>query len=260
MGSATTQGPLWGRQSKDWAAIQEPTGNAGYAYALRFLNLNPADHLLDVGCGSGLFDSVASTTGAYVTGIDASEALIAEARRRGSTANFATGEMEELPFADATFDAVCGFNSFQYAANVQNALTEAFRVLKPGGKIVVMIWGNKEDCEAATYLKALGSLLPPPPPGAPGPFALSEGQSLEKLLKAVGFNIISSEDIPTVWDYPDTSIALKGLLSVGPAASAIAHSGLQNVQDAVLHAMQPYIQDNGHVIYHNKFRLVIAER
>ncbi|HEY8928482.1 MAG TPA: methyltransferase domain-containing protein [Mucilaginibacter sp.] len=260
MGSAITQGPLWGRQSKNWATIQEPTGNAGYVYALRFLNLNPGDQLLDVGCGSGLFAGVASTTGAYVTGIDASEALISEARQRGTTANFATGEMEELPFANATFDVVCGFNSFQYAANVQNALAEAYRVLKPGGKIVVMIWGNKEDCEAATYLKALGSLLPAPSPGAPGPFALSENRSLEKLLEAVGFKIISNEDIPTVWDYPDTSIALKGLLAVGPAGAAIAYSGLQNVQDAVLQAVQPYIQGNGHVVYHNKFRVVIAER
>jgi len=168
--------------------------------------------------------------------------------------------MEELPFSDGTFDVVCGFNSFQYAANVQNALTEAYRILKPGGKIVVMIWGNKEDCEAATYLAAVGSLLPPPAPGAPGPFALSENQSLEKTLELVGFNIISNEDIPTVWDYPDTSTALKGLLATGPASRAIEHSGLQKVQDTVLQAMQPYIQNNEHVVYHNKFRIVTGER
>jgi len=80
------------------------------------------------------------------------------------------------------------------------------------------------------------------------------------LLEAVGFKIISNEDIPTVWDYPDTSIALKGLLAVGPAGAAIAYSGLQNVQDTVLRAVQPYIQANGHVVYHNKFRIVIARR
>src|ERR1700743_2825016 len=103
MGSATIQGRLWGKQSKDWATIQEQTGNAGYVHALGFLNLNPADHLLDVGCGSGLFSSIASATGAYVTGIDASEALIDEAGRRGSTANFTVGEMESLPFAGQSF-------------------------------------------------------------------------------------------------------------------------------------------------------------
>jgi ubiquinone/menaquinone biosynthesis C-methylase UbiE len=44
--------------------------------------------------------------------------------------------MEELPFEENTFTIVCGFNSFQYAANVENALIEANRVLQPGGKLV----------------------------------------------------------------------------------------------------------------------------
>ncbi|MDP9076981.1 MAG: class I SAM-dependent methyltransferase [Bacteroidota bacterium] len=260
MGSAAIQGPLWGKQSENWATIQEQTGNAGYVYALNFLNLDPATQLLDVGCGSGVFSSLASATGAYVTGIDASQALIEKAQQRGTTAKFTTGEMEELPFADHTFDVVVGFNSFQYAANINNAFSEVCRVLKPGGKLVVMIWGNKEDCEAASNLAAIGSLLPPPPPGAPGPFALSENQLLEKTLEAIGFKILSNEDISTVWDYPNTSIALKGLLSSGPAARAIANSGLEKVQETVMKSFEPYIRDNGHVVYHNKFRIVISER
>jgi SAM-dependent methyltransferase len=260
MGSGVIQGPLWGKQPKNWATIQEQTGNAGYAYALNSLNLNPADQLLDVGCGSGVFSSLASATGAYVTGIDASEALIEQAQQRNTTARFSTGEMEELPFADNTFNVVCGFNSFQYAASTANAFAEARRVLKPGGKIVVMIWGNKEDCEAASNLAAIGSLLPPPPPGAPGPFALTENHLLEKLLTEAGFTIISQKDVDTVWDYPDTAIALKGLCSSGPAARAIENSGLQKVQDVVSQSMQPYIKSNGHVVYKNKFRVVIGEK
>jgi SAM-dependent methyltransferase len=260
MGSGVLQGPLWGKQPKNWATIQERTGNAGYVYALKFLNLNPGDKLLDVGCGSGLFSSLASATGAYVTGIDASEALIEQARQRNTTANLTTGEMEELPFAGDTFDVVCGFNSFQYAASVKNALAAALYVLKPGGRLVVMIWGNKEDCEAATYLKAIGSLLPPPPAGAPGPFALSEDRLLERTLEEVGFKIISNEDIDTVWEYPNTIIALKGLLAAGPASRAIENSGIQKVHDTISQAVQPYIQSNGHVVYKNKFRVVIAEK
>jgi ubiquinone/menaquinone biosynthesis C-methylase UbiE len=170
MGSQAIQGKLWGKNPKDWAAIQEPTGAAGYTYALEHLKSVNRLRLLDVGCGSGIFSNMANGKGAEVTGIDASDKLIEEAKLRNPNISFLTGEMEELPFEDELFDIVCGFNSFQYAADTKNALSEAKRVLKSGGKLVAMIWGNKEDCEAATYLKAVGSLLPPPPPGRSRPF------------------------------------------------------------------------------------------
>ena len=259
MGSQAIQGKLWGQKPGDWAAIQEPTGMAGYEHALNFLKLSPADKLLDAGCGTGIFSSLAQKMGAKVTGIDASEAMITEAKKRVPSISFSVGEIEELPFANSEFNVVTGFNSFQYAANVKNALTEVKRVLKPGGKLVAMIWGNKEDCEAATYLNAVGSMLPPPPPGAPGPFALTENHLLESILEGIGFKILSNTDVASVWDYPDMDTALRGLLSVGPAAKAIENSGYEKVHETVLEAAQPYVQSNGHVIYKNKFRVVIAE-
>ncbi len=73
--------------------------------------------------------------------------------------------------------------------------------------------GDKEDCEAVTYLKALGSLLPPPPPGAPGPFALTENHLLETILEEIGLKILDSTDVDCIWDYPDIETAIKGLLS-----------------------------------------------
>jgi len=259
MGSQTIQGKLWGQRPKDWSEIQEQTGKAGYDFVLNFLSVTQATKLLDVGCGSGYFCKLAVDKKIDVTGLDATTELVDEAKKRVPTANFHVGEMEELPFEEKYFDVVCGFNSFQYAADVKNALLEAKRVLKDGGKIAAMIWGNKEDCEAATYLKAVGSLLPPPPPGAAGPFALSENQLLEKILEEIGFKIISNTDISSIWDYPDTGIALKGLLSAGPAAKAIENSGFEKVYETILKSVEPYIQSDGHVVYTNKFRVVIAE-
>jgi ubiquinone/menaquinone biosynthesis C-methylase UbiE len=260
MGSKAIQEKLWGQNPGDWATIQEKTASNNYLYALDFLKLRAIDKLLDIGCGSGLFSSMAYETGATVIGIDATEQLIAQAKLRAPAVTFLTGEMEELPFADDAFNVVCGFNSFQYAASVKNALSEAKRVLKPGGKLVAMVWGNKEDCEAATYLKAVGSLLPPPPPGAPGPFALSENKMLEDLLKEIGLKIIDNADVPSIWDYPDMETALKGLMSAGPAAKAIEHSGFDKVYETISAAAKPHVQSNGHVVYKNKYRIVIAEK
>jgi SAM-dependent methyltransferase len=260
MGSQKIQGELWGKRPNDWGTIQEPTGNSGYEHALEFLEIRNTQTLLDVGCGTGYFSDMAFKQGADVTGIDASDEFIKQAKERNTGVKFSSGEMEELPFEGNYFDFVCGFNSYQYAANIKNALTEAKRVLKDKGKLTVMIWGNKEDCEALTYLKAIGSLLPPPPPGAAGPFALSENQLLERTLEEVGFKIIANDDVPAVWDYPNTDIALKGLLSAGPVAKAIDNSSFGKVNDAVASDMQQYIQQNGSVVYNNKYRVVICEK
>lgn len=260
MGSQANQAQLWGRNPQDWSTIQEPTALAGYEFALNALDLSGQETLLDIGCGSGLFCSLAAPKARFITGLDATVELAEQARRRLPAYPFLVGEMEELPLPNEAYDVVTGFNSFQYAATIANAFSEARRVLKPGGRLVVMIWGNKEDCEAAVSLGALGSLLPPPPPGAPGPFALSEQQLLEKTLEKAGFTILQSNDVPSVWDYPDSATALRGFLSAGPAAKAIAHSGYDTVVSTVTATLPPYTRPDGHIVYHNKFRVVIAKK
>jgi ubiquinone/menaquinone biosynthesis C-methylase UbiE len=260
MGSQAIQGKLWGQKSSDWSAIQEPTAKAGYEFVLDFLQLKPGAKLLDIGCGSGLFSKMAHDKGAEVTAIDATKELLEEAQKKAPGVIFSQGEMEELPFEDITFDVVCGFNSFQYASDTKNALTEAKRVLNPGGKLVAMIWGEKTDCEAAKSLKAIGDLLPPPPPGAPGPFALTENHLLEKILEEIGLTILNTTDVDSIWDYPDTDSAIKGFLSSGPAARVIEHAGIEKATSALVGSMSAFTKDNGHVVYHNKFRVVIAEK
>ncbi|MCK5279210.1 MAG: class I SAM-dependent methyltransferase [Cyclobacteriaceae bacterium] len=259
MGSQAIQGQLWGHRPEDWAIIQEKTARSGYDYVLDFLNLNNSIKLLDIGCGSGLFCDLAHSKETHVTGLDASDKLIEQAKIRNPSVNFMVGEMEEIPFESKAFDIVCGFNSFQYASSIKDALIEAKRVLKDKGKLVAMIWGNKEECEVAGYMKALGSLLPPPPPGAPGPFALSENKLLERLLEEAGLRIIDNIDIESIWDYQDDETAVKGLMSAGTVSRAIETSGLEQVIETISEVVKPYTQPNGHVVYRNKFRILISE-
>ncbi len=260
MGSKNVQSALWGQKAEHWAQIQEPTNLPGFQYVLDRLKIGPSVKVLDIGCGTGLFAALASERGADIVGLDATGPFILEAKKRAPSIDFVEGEMESLPFADKSFNVVCGFNSFQYAENIGNALVEAKRVLSDDGKLVVMIWGNKEDCEAATYLKALGTCMPPPPPGAGGPFALTENNRLQTVLAEAGFKLIHEIDLPTPMEYPDTETAMKGLLSAGPAARAIEHSGYDKVYTTLGASMEPFIQPDGHVVYQNKFRIVVAEK
>jgi ubiquinone/menaquinone biosynthesis C-methylase UbiE len=260
MGSQAAQAQLWGRQPKDWGTIQEPTGKAGYNFALAALNLTGQETLLDIGCGTGLFCSMVAPKVRFITGFDATVELVEEARRRLPAYPFLVGDMEELGLPNEAYDIVTGFNSFQYAANVSNALTEARRVLKPGGRLVAMIWGNKEDCQAAVSLGAIGSLLPPPPPGSPGPFTLSEHQLLEKSLEKSGFAVLQSTDIDTIWDYPDVATTVRGFLSTGPAYRAMFTVGYDKVAEALTATLAPFTRPDGHVVYNNKFRVVLAKK
>lgn len=82
----------------------------------------------------------------------------------------------------------------------------------------------------------------------------------KSILKKIGFSEIESNDIPAVWDCTDTATALKGLMSAVPVARAIEINSFDKVYDAVPIAIQPYIQSDGHVVYKNKFRVVIAEK
>jgi hypothetical protein len=72
--------------------------------------------------------------------------------------------------------------------------------------------------------------------------------------------IIDSCDVTSVWDYPDKETALKGLISTGPTANAIAYSGLEKVLEVVGASIDPFVKSDGRVVYNNKFRVVTAEK
>jgi SAM-dependent methyltransferase len=212
-GTAPAQGELWAVRARDYAEVQEPTFLPLYESVLERPEMAKADSVLDVGCGPGLAAQVFSRRIARVAGVDATTPFIEIARRRAPRGDFRVAEMETLPFADGTFDAVTGFNSFQYAASPVNALREARRIVKTGGVIIIAVWGLPESCEAAGHLKALGSLMPPPPPGAPGPFALSDEAKLKTLAGEAGLTPGAVVDVPCPWVYADLEAALRGMLS-----------------------------------------------
>ena len=233
VGSAELQGSLWSARARDYAELQEVHFRPLYASVLRRPELAGVRSHLDVGCGSGLAVRLFAQTIATVAGIDAAPGFIELARERLPGADFRVGEMERLPWSDRTYDVVTGFNAFQYAASPRNALGEARRVTRAGGIIVIATWGLPESCDAAGHLKALGALMPPPPPGAPGPFALSDESKLKALAVEAGLTPITVVDVDCPWAYPELETALRAMLSAGPAERAIRNSGMERAREAV---------------------------
>jgi SAM-dependent methyltransferase len=260
MGTAQMQGELWGARPKDWSTLQEVAFAALYDAAFDAVKVGRGTSLLDVGCGAGLALEMATGRGADVSGLDAAAPLADVARSRTPSADIRVGEMEELPFADGSFDVVTGFNSFQYAADPVGALTEARRVTKDKGNVVIAIWGMAEQCEMAGYLAALGGLMPPPPPGAPGPFALSAPGALESLAEKAGLHPKQSASAPVEFKFVDEATAVRGLLAPGPATRAIGHSGEEAVRKGIAEAIAPYRREDGSYFMQNEFRYLITEK
>jgi ubiquinone/menaquinone biosynthesis C-methylase UbiE len=274
MGSAAVQSTLWGPRAEDWADVQESTVAALYESVLETLNVRGRMHVLDVGCGSGLFCRLATDRGATVSGIDATAMLLTIARRRVPTADLRQCDMEELPFAGRTFHVVTGFNAFQFAQTPTRALREASRVARPGGAVVMAVCGPPERMQATKYYEALSALLPQPvlaavnggpshagkaSSNAPGTFALSHDGALQALAREAGLEPVRVTEVECVWQYPDESTALRGLLSAGPAVRAIQASGEAPVRDAVLKAVTPYRLPAGGYELRNTFRYLIAK-
>jgi ubiquinone/menaquinone biosynthesis C-methylase UbiE len=258
MGTAQVQGSLWGTRTRDFAEIIEPFARPLYEAVFDVAGVGAGTRLLDVGCGPGLAAQLAARRGAHVSGLDAAEASIEIARERTPEGDFCAGEMENLPWPDNTFDVVTGFNAFQYAADVMNALREARRVAMPGGRVAMAALGRQEDCDIAALLAALGKFLPPPPPGAPGPFALSTPGRLETLLQQAGLTPLTSGEADCPFAYPDLETAVRGNMSTGPAVAAIRQAGAEAVQQAISKALAPFRTSEGGYLLRNRVRYVIA--
>ncbi len=181
-----------------WTAIADLTG------------LAPGVTVLDVGCGGGGFCEVAAARGAEVHGLDAAPAEIARARRRVPNGDFQIGLMEELPWPDDTFDVVTGFNALQYALDLNRALSEAQRVSRPGGRLVICKWTRPERNEFFALLIAVD---------AARSASLHASDPIEDAVRRARLEIHDSGEVPVAIELKDATALESALVSAGALQS-----------------------------------------
>ncbi|MCL6557896.1 MAG: class I SAM-dependent methyltransferase [Firmicutes bacterium] len=106
---------------------------------LSFLEPQPGEQILDAGCGTGILALELASRGLRVTGVDLSEKMLALAREKiyGHKVGFLRADICALPFSDGYFDAVICFTVLEFVGEPESALQELWRVLKPGGRLVI---------------------------------------------------------------------------------------------------------------------------
>jgi demethylmenaquinone methyltransferase / 2-methoxy-6-polyprenyl-1,4-benzoquinol methylase len=98
----------------------------------------PGDRVLDACCGTGDLALAAQAQGGKVTGLDFSEGMLERARRKSSDVEWIRGDLLRLPFQDAAFEAVTVGFGVRNVEDLDRALRELRRVLKPGGRLAIL--------------------------------------------------------------------------------------------------------------------------
>jgi 2-polyprenyl-3-methyl-5-hydroxy-6-metoxy-1,4-benzoquinol methylase len=153
----------------DFGVIAKTISGGAEQFVAR-LNLPAGTKVLDVACGTGNLAIPLARQGAVVTGVDIAPNLLIQARERAAAedlfATFDEGDAEQLPYADASFDAVVTMFGAMFAPRPELVASELARVLKPGGLLAMANW-NPAGFTGKMF--KVGASHVPPPPGIPPP-------------------------------------------------------------------------------------------
>lgn len=125
----------------DAPLVQRLTYRPEHDAVLRELGRTPHQRVLDVGCGTGILTARIKSEfeESFVVGCDFSSGMLRRAARRRSGPDWVRGNALRLPFADATWDVVVSTEAFHWFPDQRIALAEFFRVIKPGGRLLVSL-------------------------------------------------------------------------------------------------------------------------
>lgn len=213
----------WGRRAVDFSTLSEPSACREYVAVHQRLGIGAGDRLLDMACGSGLAVELALARGAIGAGIDASPRLVAVAKDRCPAADIRVGDMEQLPWDDEAFDVVTSFRGIW--GTTPTAVDEARRVLVPGGRVALTVWGNVGKSPGAWMLAPFLWATADKVQHQAEMVALGRPGVGEAFLSERGFDVEERFEIPFVFEYPDPHTYARGLAATGPAYESIQSIG-----------------------------------
>jgi ubiquinone/menaquinone biosynthesis C-methylase UbiE len=216
----------------------------------------PGARALDVGCGAGfpaLLGASRVTPGGTLVATDISPAMVAATAARAGAAGLGaleadTMDAEDLQFDAASFDSVTIAYGLMFCPNPLRAVTEACRVLRPGGRFAVATWDDPSKSPFFTIIIPAAApilSLVAPQAGAPGPFRFASPTALEDLLRTGGFSRVRIESRPVVFECAsvDEYLQLFSDIAWGTRIAALDDTGRSALKDAVARAVQPFVRN-----------------
>ncbi len=214
----------WDKASDYYEAFWQNQLRPAQDLLLEMAELQPGENVLDVACGTGLlsFDTLRLIGGnGRLLGTDISEKMVNYAstialKKLENRVQFERMDAEELQLGDHSFDAALCALGLMYMPDPRKALGEMHRVLKPGGRATVAVWGERAHCGWAELFEIVDKHVASEV--CPMFFNLGNPGMLELNFKAAGFTDISVQRISTVLHYKDAKEALGAAFEGGPVA------------------------------------------
>jgi len=248
----------WDRAAASYEAYWAEQLLPAQARLLALAALAPGERVVDVACGTGLVTCRAAeavgVTG-RVVGTDISDVMVARAADAATVrgfreqARFERCDAESLPLPDASFDAALCALGLMYLPDPVQALREMRRVLRPGGRVAVAVWGARERCGWAEIFPIVEQRVTSDV--CPLFFQLGTGDALRLTFDAAGLEDVLVERLPTTLYYARGDDACGAAFDGGPVALAYAHFDAATRAEAhaeYLASIAPYRRGEGYAI------------
>lgn len=216
----------WDLAASRYEALWRTQLAPAHQAVLELARLLPGEAVLDLACGTGLVSFTAARQvgpAGHVCGVDISGDMVAAARQRAQEhgiahASFLRMDGESLALPDASFDVVLCALGLMYMPDPAQALREMRRVVKPGGRMVLVVWGERAQCAWSAVFPIVDAQVSSDV--CPLFFQLGQGSALAALCTATGFQDVATHRLAVWLDYADASAACQAALVGGPAALA----------------------------------------
>jgi ubiquinone/menaquinone biosynthesis C-methylase UbiE len=260
---------------KWWKIIERGTGKLSIRL-IELAEIKPGSRVLDISTGIGEPAITAATQmgkSGQILATDISPQMLSIAKKRAMSLGlenmieFREGDTETVDLPASTFDAALCRAGLMFLPDLNAGLSNIYQSLVNGSHFAAAVWASSDKVPFIsvvmnTVMKETSS--PPPPSGTPGPFSLSDEDSLKDSFIQAGFKDLTIERMNVSFDFDSADDFTDFVVeTAGPVQTILANQTQERRREilkAITEAAMEYADDTGRVSFDNEAILIVGKR